>query len=381
MRVVPRSAVARAAAAPLAVLLIAATVTGVYAQTRPGPSAGPAGHDPSVWGWATARKPTAKEYSPAAKDRGSWNGGAVTVSRVFEGYYQVFFHDFMPVGSPPTGKWGTVRATALSPVQRTCQVGGWSIALPTKGPPEDLYIQVDCRDRTGQRVDTAFTASYLQAREHIGQIAYLWADDPSEPAEYATDPDWTYNSASPVGATVDRTATGRYTVALPNLQAGTSGNLQVVSVQAEGSCRLVARRDIGSSSEIDVHCLEFAGDPLDATFFMSFTDDVSISTAEPGAYLFANSPTRASYQPKAIFRYSTAGMTPTVTRSGTGDYRATLPGMPEGGVAHVTAYGDGKSGCQLESIRKSALPQRIGVLCDKPNGDPVDSKFYLTYTK
>ena len=103
--------------------------------------------------------------------------------------------------------------------------------------------------------------------------------------------------------------------------------------------------------------------------------------AEPAAYLWANKPAAASYHPASAFRDSSAGIAPSVTRSGVGAYLVRLPGMPLGGSAQVTAYGRGRSECQLSSIRKTDKPQRIGVLCFKPDGDPVDSRFYLTFTR
>ena len=74
-------------------------------------------------------------------------------------------------------------------------------------------------------------------------------------------------------------------------------------------------------------------------------------------------------------------MAPHVTRSGVGRYLVTLPGMPKGGAAHVTAYGTGASFCALSSIRTAGTPEQVGVRCFKPNGDPVDSEFGLSYER
>ena len=130
-----------------------------------------------------------------------------------------------------------------------------------------------------------------------------------------------------------------------------------------------------------MRCFAFDGSRLDTRFYLSFTDGATLNGAGgPGAYLFANKPTAASYHPTAAFRYSShAGATPRVSRTGVGRYSVKLPGMTVGGVAEVTAFGAGKSRCQLTDIRTDALPQVIGVRCTSMTGAPKDSRFYLSY--
>ena len=180
---------------------------------------------------------------------------------------------------------------------------------------------------------------------------------------------------------MSRLGVGSYKAWLPGVFAETAGNLQVVGEVA--ACHVTKRKDVASpiaSSYVYVRCRNFAGDPTDAYFWLSYTKDIGLKGV-PGAsqaYLLADKPSAASYHPAPAFRYASTGGAATVARSGAGRYTVTLPGMPAGGTAQVTAVGPSDVMCQLSSVATS-LPQRVGVRCFTPNGTSADSKFYLSY--
>ena len=55
--------------------------------------------------------------------------------------------------------------------------------------------------------------------------------------------------------------------------------------------------------------------------------------------------------------------------------------MPKGGAAHVTPVGDGTARCNVSSIRRNALPQKVGVRCWNAAGQPANAKFTLAYLR
>ena len=106
------------------------------------------------------------------------------------------------------------------------------------------------------------------------------------------------------------------------------------------------------------------------------------------AYLYASKPMAASYTPDAPYRYSSSDGVPTVRRAGTGRYLVTLPGMPIGGSAQVTAHAsraaDGSPiprHCVISSIRTDGLPQQVGIRCFDVAGTLADSRFLLAYAR
>jgi hypothetical protein len=99
------------------------------------------------------------------------------------------------------------------------------------------------------------------------------------------------------------------------------------------------------------------------------------------AYLWANKPLKDSYVPSSGYQYASLGELASITRQGVGLYTVTFVDMPKGGSAQVTVYGSKARRCQIGSIRKDGLPQRVAVRCFKGGGDPGDARFSLSYEK
>lgn len=96
-------------------------------------------------------------------------------------------------------------------------------------------------------------------------------------------------------------------------------------------------------------------------------------------FVWADSPSSASYTPDAYYAYSDAGNPPRIERSQTGKYTVNFPGMSgihalEANV-QVTAYGTSSDYCKAQSWSGDT----ITVLCFDATGDVVDTLFSVLY--
>jgi hypothetical protein len=101
--------------------------------------------------------------------------------------------------------------------------------------------------------------------------------------------------------------------------------------------------------------------------------------AESG-YVWANSPSVASYTPSTTYQYNSTGAINTITRSGVGAYAVRFPGLKTlGGVAQVTSYGGGNTYCNVGSWFLSGTDTVVNVRCFAPNGTPADSMYTVLF--
>ena len=101
----------------------------------------------------------------------------------------------------------------------------------------------------------------------------------------------------------------------------------------------------------------------------------------PFAYTYANRPTKAAYRGPSGASSSFPVARTGIVRTGTGRYTITLPKVPSGGVAHVSAVGRGTAWCQLRSLRRTGSPMQAQVACYGPGGTPKDSRFTFAWAK
>ena len=119
----------------------------------------------------------------------------------------------------------------------------------------------------------------------------------------------------------------------------------------------------------------------DATVTSSCPLPLRASTAAggPWAYLWANSPTAASYTPHTGYQSSSSGLPGTVQRTGVGSWTATLPGLAvTGGTVHVTAY-DPAASCRTTGWGPSGTALSVGVRCTAPGGQALDARWSLSF--
>ena len=318
-----------------------------------------------VWGWVVARQPSTTDYTPSAKDRGNSKGHTNTVHRDQRGDYTVTFKGL------GTANGALVHISPLGTAPRLCVIDDWGQS------GSDYVVLVDCRDRLGHRVDSAFVVNLLVLFSPVDDLGYVIANEPGT-ADYA--PSVQYNSSDALD-TVHRLGTGRWQVTLPGIGGSHGrGNVQVTAGGVEGSVCRVTSWTAGLVAT--VACRDHHGSLLDTSFDLTFMKDrgLKFEGSSHVAYVLADRPTTASYTPSTGFGFSSAGIKPRVARSARGVYSVKLDGMPLGGSAQVTAYGSGSRRCVVASIRRSSKPQRIGVRCFTADGSSLaDAKFTLTY--
>lgn len=372
-----RRALVGASMVALSVTLVAGSGATAASPASAEPGAvhpSPDGVSASDWAWVVGRHPSTASYTPAPEDRGNSAGGVNTVAREGEGSYTVTLPGL-------SNDAGMVQVTALGASSHLCIAEGWGAGVSSIG------IDIRCFTRAGDPADTPFSLSWLAVTGGSGgsdgRIGYLWADQPAA-ADYTPSPYYNYDSSNPgvTYSTIHRIGTGRYIVRMPGL-GSTHGHVQVVAYGATAACRVITWNPEPGAMLIRVTCRDIAGAQVDASFDLTFLKSVGLKgfSGTRSAYLWADRPTSLSYHPAKAYRFSTAGTAPTVKRAGPGRYSVTLPGMPKGGAANVTAYGQGKVRCNLSSIRTTRLPQTIGVRCYDIAGHLADSRFTLGYLR
>jgi len=215
--------------------------------------------------------------------------------------------------------------------------------------------------------------------------AFAWANKPAT-ASYMPSPDYQWNSHhrfTPVN-TINHTGKGSYTVRLPDLGAKSGTAIATAYGSNPNYCKVADLRPSRSPSRpaelVDVRCFTVKGAPADTRFTMSYTN-----LARPGydlAYVLANQPNTGSYAPSLHYQANSTGATNQIKRLGTGKYLVKLPKLGNaGGQVQVTAEGDGTARCKVGGWGPHGTEQDIGVFCHTPGGNPVNSKFMLTYVR
>ena len=179
------------------------------------------------------------------------------------------------------------------------------------------------------------SASLAQAAE----FAYTLADRPAV-ANYAPNPNYTYNAGFPVEIT--RISAGRYRVSFTGRVANLWGTVQVTAYGINpGYCNVLR----WSNGNVDVGCFDGSGRPADRRFSI-----LAAQEREAGArlaYAWLSNATLPSYIAPIDTRYGTGSFA--VRRNSTGSYSVSLGGIVglEAAVL-ATGYG-GDVACNVES--------------------------------
>lgn len=316
-----------------------------------------------------------------AIDRARWSDGYAMGERTRPSYIPSRIHSFNRAGgiieiTKPAGTKGRYRArfsglSTLLNATSTAQVSaaGYDNTYCNLVNPRlaNDAIEVQCFGANGEPANAVFTVRVL--RNHL-DVAYAFANQPSQ-SDYAPPGNASWNPAGPIR--VFRQAKGTYFVQFTGLRSrlNTGGNVQVSTVDAQGNyCNVLSWggfQDLG----VTVQCYNKNGAPTDTRFNVLFT-----SPADRVGYAWADQPTSTSYAPHASYSWNAADRSVRIERRGVGDYgveftRLNNPPGPSAGDAKVTAYGTGNARCKIGS----AGYHHVNVLCYKPNGDPVDTRF------
>lgn len=361
-------------------LTLSSLLLAALAVAPPAHAAEPAGISLSASGWVVARQPSTSVYAPAAMDRGNSSGGGVRIERQGTGVYYVIWNGLVDA------TYGIVQATALGDKQRFCSASTWG-SWDVSG----FYADIRCYKRVNDPAhdnaapaDSRFAAMVVAEDAPVastGRLAYAWTDFAASDGT----PSEGYNYTS-AGTKIQQVhlAEGSYRWTMPDLDLADGAMLVTTYLGAPRSCQI---RDLGAASgdvQTTVDCVGLKGGHLDSNTDLLYLRRLTLEGygGKPGAYVFADKPTTASYHPTTR-SWSTAGKQATITRSAKGVYQVLLPGMPAGGAAIVTAWGtrNAPRSCQLGAIRTTGTPQRVTVRCFSMTGAPTDSRFTLAYAK
>jgi hypothetical protein len=369
-------------------LLVAAVALSILASLLPAAGAEartvPTLLAQTKWAWVTMRfdLPT-----PAVIDQGNSTGATNTAAH--SGYLGEMHIHFPGVGDPG----GTVQISPIGASARNCMIDGWA----QNGSDEDAYVY--CANASGlSAMNSKFTVAYLATIATTGRLAYLWASQPTT-SSYTPDLAYSYNSTGGSN-TIHRLGTGNYLVTLAGLAGAASqrGDAQVSAYTNAGGatastpdggvivpaiCNVISWVPYSTAMLVQVQCRDpFSGNPYDSRFTLAFMQGLGLKGVGGTrvAYTFATQASAASYTPLANYSYMSNAKVPHITRQGAGAYAVTLPGMPKGGMAIVTAY-LGKRHCIVGSIRTDATPQRILVRCFDSSYKPIDARFTLTFER
>lgn len=337
-------------------------------------------------------------YTPVPKDSGSSSGGS---SQVFDlpgtGEYEI---RFMDTGAG-LGEPSNVLVSSLGRKPRICVAQDWAFVEFRRTAYE--RVRVRCFTRRGVPADATFVVDWLAASGVGGRLAYARNHSPT--SDCGT-PDEQYHSLGLPIASCPVQGNARLKKAarlkLPGL-GSSSGSVQVSAlsqrnfeppeIHSAGVCSLLgfyAANNPSGDEWVDVRCYEPDGSSEiyrrhDAWFMQGL--GMKGVARQNVAYVLADRPRAASYTPDSRYSYSSAGGINQVARLGPGRYLVTLPGMPRGGSAQVTPFestvvdGSLPRHCVIASIRKDALPQKVGVRCFDLEGNPADTRFTLAYAR
>ncbi|MER5424832.1 hypothetical protein [Streptosporangium roseum] len=223
-------------------------------------------------------------------------------------------------------------------------------------------------------------------------FAYMDQATPALGVETALVPRWQWSTATTGRhAGVVRTATGEYTVRLPDL-ASPQGIAHVTPFRTTyrgRTCRVTGYEPSGPDEMIKVGCFNEAGAPVDWWFMVSFT--APSAGGVPYTTVRYDAPGGGGTM-NPVWNdgtYNSAGLLNAVHREGTGRYRVVLNGTPyaaDTGYAQVTPYGTGSPArCHTEGTRPAGDALEVTVACYALASDatprPVDARWLLSYVQ
>jgi hypothetical protein len=231
---------------------------------------------------------------------------------------------------------------------------------------------------------SAGTGTAQHAVAAVTRWAFVWADQPTSDS-YT--PNLTYQRNSTGAAnTITRLADGVYRVRFTNLAGSSSdpGGNGVSHATAYGSgsshCNVSSTVFVPPHAESDVRCFDSSGAAVDTRFTVTY----AAAVAPPADFGYVLSVGLGSHTPSIDLRFNSTGGVNTVTRTGSGRYTVTMPGLGqagEGGTVLVTAFLAGSNTCKVGSWVPFGADLFIHVKCYRNQGDLQDTRFSVTYAR
>lgn len=294
------------------------------------------------------------------------------------GQYRVVFRGLASSG-------GNVQVTAYGPTAANCKVLGW---FPGGA---DQFVDVDCYSPAGARQNAMFSASFTRGGGSANTIGFVWAHSP-QAASYTPTATYQYNNRGGGLATVQRAATGAYSVSIPDsFGAAAAGSVKVTAYGGtSGVCKVVnwGPNADATAEVVNVQCYNSAGSPSDELFSLVYGNGMNVlgNNLMADGYVWGNAPSSASYTPSPSYQRSTtisSAGTVTITSAAAGSYDVFLPHQHQGldgGNVQVTAYGPGTGRCQVGWWGQVSNGRSVRVFCFTNGGALTDTYFTMQYT-
>jgi hypothetical protein len=152
---------------------------------------------------------------------------------------------------------------------------------------------------------------------------YVWANNPTA-GSYTPSTTYQRNLTRTLATnTITRSGVGYYKVVFENLGIYSGGTIDVTAYgPGPGECKVQNWGPTLADMNVYVRCFNANGAALDTMFTAALTRPISSSRF---GYVWANSPSSASYTPSTTYQYNSTFATNTITRLGAGTYRVRLP--------------------------------------------------------
>jgi len=173
-------------------------------------------------------------------------------------------------------------------------------------------------------------AGSMSPAQAAGRVGWVWANQPNASGQYTPPSAYSYNSTG--GAiTVTPIATGAYKVTFAGLHSNTgTDDVQVTAYNTTGFCTAGQWSYYHGQVNANVNCYDAMDNPANTQFDLLYQERTGIfGTGTKGiAFVYANSPTSASYTPDTAYQYNSTGGTNTIIRNSEGCIRSPSPGSP-----------------------------------------------------
>jgi hypothetical protein len=327
----------------------------------PGPGPGPgsdAGEDADagdqlgahVVGYAYVEDETSATPTAPAEFSYNASGGAVSVTRLGLGHYNVDFAGLTLDGS-------VTLATAYGSLGGLCH---WGLTAGST-------VTVRCIDTAGAFVDQRFTVTVFASGAPTGAsiLGFAHADQMNS-ASYTPAAARANNAVGGGAVTAVRVGTGTYRVDFGGLAVADIENVQLMAYGSETAHCVVEAWGTGS---VYLHC--YAGAALtDAEYAVMILGKKAGATAKVRAFAHADEPTNPSYAPTVA--YNEGGGAVTATRSEAGAYAVSFDGrnLDTGAHVQVSAHNLGRR-CNVGSWGGSSA----SLTCTSANGAKQNNRF------
>jgi probable HAF family extracellular repeat protein len=312
--------------------------------------------------YAYADQPTVAQYQPSAQHSYNASGGAITISRLAQGMYEVKIAD-LPA-------WGLNLSSAIS--VSTAGASRASCVLFSENTTVDsMAAYVTCNDLvTNAAVDSRFLIMVTGNGGVAGPSAFLMSGG----ALPQISPSFSWNATTIAKQSVTRVATGIYDVLMGTGNTAKSAKLVTASAFPAVTCNYAK----GISGGVQVRCYDHQGAAVDSEFTV-----VQVAGGRPGrrlGYALANLATTPSYTPTAQASFNSSGGAITAARSAVGRYTMTFAGLatPFGGGEHVQVtpmLESIRAACNVVSWQNVGADLQIAVECRNGAGQYLDTRY------